>query len=165
MPTITSPLVQYSRFSSTSLYSPVVGFSPGRSPSLCCAVARAQLPSSASPALWQSCQRPRETLGSAEGTASPVHLGAPEHVWVPLRLAVCDRMWLLVPWNLNQGTHSSMVQCQREDRALTPLPVVWTLSLMTWRVASGGDGLNVKVGGVCLGNVKSKDVQQTARVL
>lgn len=165
LPAITSPLVQYVRFNSTSFYSLVVGFSPRRSTSLCCAVARAQLPSSASPAPWQTYQGPRETLESAEGAASHAHLDAPEHVGMPSRLAVCDRMWLLVPRNLNQGTHSSMVQCQKEDTALTPLPVVWTLSVMMSRAASGGDGLNMKVGGVCLWNVKSKYVQQTAQVL
>lgn len=72
LPTITSPLVQYSRFSSTSFYSLGGWVSPGRSPSLCCAVlccavARAKLPSSASPAPW-----------SAEGTASHADLDAPE---------------------------------------------------------------------------------------
>lgn len=145
LPAVTSPLVQYSRFSSTSFYSLVVGFSPGRSLSLCCAVARAELPSSASLAPWRSCQGPRDTVGSAEGTVSHAHLDVPEHVWVPPRLAVCDRMCLLVPRSLNQGTHSSMVQCHREEAALTPLPVVWMLSVMTSR-----RGWTKREGGWCL---------------
>lgn len=83
LPTVTPPLVQYNRFSSTSFYSLVVVFSPGRSSSLCCAVARAKLPSSASAAPWQSCQAPKRDLGVCRGNSIPCMF------WMPQSMCGC----------------------------------------------------------------------------
>lgn len=137
---------------------------------------RVSLPVLSSAVLWPgpSCPLvPHQCLGKAakdqEGPRGLQREQHPTHTWMPQSTCGCLPGLLcvtghgcLLPQNLNKGMHSSIAQCQREEAALALLPVVQTLSVMTSRETSGGDGLNVKVGGVCLWNVKSKYVQQTA---